>query len=295
VINIDLPLDFFVCERPEMEWLHNFTYAHFLDKHVEVAGHLVSLNFSSPSAFWTTMHQRYQPFYIFFGLYIVLVAFYLVVGFFFAYLEHTGHYVNYKINPKATDAQDYKKCALNLILNFCLVIPFMNIAGWPALQSLGYHWSQEFPSLTTFVLHFIASMFLEDLVHYFLHRFLHIKALYPYVHKVHHEYSVPFALSGTCAHPIETAILGLATFSPVLIVKDYHMFTFYMWILYRSFDANIEHCGYDLTRNLHLPYYGGTRFHDKHHTSFNFNFASRFTYLDKLMGTYKEPDNKVKA
>lgn len=178
-----------------------------------------------------------------------------------------------------------------------------------------------------------------------MHRTLHIKALYPLIHKVHHEYIAPFALSATQAHPIETAILGLATFYPAIVLKDFHLFTLYVdnfclpskpfhvwfyakqkpshvswfcakqmslsfgfarsftlmfldsfsfsyvWIVLRSYDANIEHCGYDLSRDFHwIPFYGGTAFHDKHHTSFNYNFASRFTYLDKLFGTYKESD-----
>lgn len=90
---------------------------------------------------------------------------------------------------------------------------------------LGLDWRNEFPSLTTVILHIIACLFLEDLGHYVLHRILHIKALYPLIHKVHHEYIAPFALSATQAHPIETAVLGVATFYPAVVVKDFHLFT----------------------------------------------------------------------
>eukprot|EP01126_Amoeba_proteus_P012441 TRINITY_DN15124_c0_g1_i9.p1 TRINITY_DN15124_c0_g1~~TRINITY_DN15124_c0_g1_i9.p1 ORF type:complete len:101 (-),score=10.49 TRINITY_DN15124_c0_g1_i9:45-347(-) len=100
---------------------------------------------------------------------------------------------------------------------------------------------------------------------------------------------MPFALTATYAHPLETVILGLATFCPAVILRDFHLFTFYTWVLLRSLDANIEHCGYDFHRHFtFIPLYGGTIFHDKHHTTFNYNFASKFTYLDKIFGTYKK-------
>jgi len=269
----------------------NFLYSNFVDPEVEQNGHLVALDYSSPSSLWSTLHKHYQPFTIFCVFYLFLVFCYIITGLFFVVLEKKGWFLKYKINPKATTSEEYWRCFLGLVQNFGLVIPLLNTSGWPVLKMLGLHWEKEFPSFLTVCYHLTLCLFLEDFGHYILHRILHIKWLYPLIHKVHHEYPAPFALSATYSHPIETMILGLATFYPVVVVKDFHLFTFYLWVLFRSFDSNIEHCGYDLTRNLRfLSLYGGTSFHDKHHTSFNYNFASRFTYLDKLLGTFKEFD-----
>jgi len=55
-------------------------------------------------------------------------------------------------------------------------------------------------------------------------------------------------------------------------------------------DAVLEHSGYYIWNPLHaLPFYGGIVFHDYHHTGFTTNYASRFSFLDRLFGTYKEP------
>jgi len=105
--------------------------------------------------------------------------------------------------------------------------------------------------------------------------------------KKHHEFQVTFALAGNYAHPFETFFLAFATFLPIATIPKLHLITFYLWILVRWIDAAIEHSGYDIVPHW-LPYHGGTSFHDYHHTQFNYNFGSRFTYLDKFFGTYSD-------
>lgn len=58
--------------------------------------------------------------------------------------------------------------------------------------------------------------------------------------------------------------------------------------------------GYDVPLNpLHLvPFYAGARFHDFHHMNFIGNYASTFTWWDRLFGTdsqfiaYQEKEKK---
>lgn len=58
--------------------------------------------------------------------------------------------------------------------------------------------------------------------------------------------------------------------------------------------------GYDIPLNpLHLvPFYAGARFHDFHHMNFIGNYASTFTWWDRIFGTdsqfiaYKEKEKK---
>ncbi len=44
---------------------------------------------------------------------------------------------------------------------------------------------------------------IEDGWHYFIHRGLHNKYLYKYVHKVHHTFPTPFGLVAEYSHPVE--------------------------------------------------------------------------------------------
>ena len=45
---------------------------------------------------------------------------------------------------------------------------------------------------------------IEDTWHYFLHRALHDKRIYKYIHKVHHHHQSPFGMTAEYAHPAET-------------------------------------------------------------------------------------------
>lgn len=165
----------------------------------------------------------------------------------------------------------------------------MIIAGFPYFYFIGIRYDDVFPTWFEVLYQNIIFLFGEDFFEYWGHRMLHVPFLYKWIHKEHHQFRTPFGLSASVAHPLETIILGAATFIPAIIVRP-HLFTFFVWIELRQLDAVLTHCGYDFPNPCHLlSFYGGTKFHDYHHVSFNFNYASRFTIFDKLFGTYKDP------
>jgi len=86
----------------------------------------------------------------------------------------------------------------------------------------------------------------------------------------------------------------MCTFAPALLIRP-HFFTFYCWFVLRQLDAVLTHSGYEfpwLPFNL-IPFYGGTSFHDYHHKAFSCNYASRFTWLDKIFNTYRDPPDEA--
>lgn len=80
------------------------------------------------------------------------------------------------------------------------------------------------------------------------HRALHTGILYKYIHKIHHKYSAPFGLAAEYAHPAEVLILGTGTLlGPLMycfLTQDFHIFTMYVWIVLRLFQAVDAHSGY---------------------------------------------------
>ncbi|KAF8147781.1 hypothetical protein K438DRAFT_1779877 [Mycena galopus ATCC 62051] len=90
----------------------------------------------------------------------------------------------------------------------------------------------------------------EDTFHYFAHRALHCDSLYEHIHRVHHMYSAPFGLAAQYAHPAEVAILGTGTIAgPILwctLTGNLHIFSVYIWITLRLFQAIDAHSGYEL-------------------------------------------------
>lgn len=60
----------------------------------------------------------------------------------------------------------------------------------------------QLPYVTT--LQVLVCSVLEDTWHYWVHRLMHDKRLYKYVHKVHHNFQSPFGMTAEYAHPAET-------------------------------------------------------------------------------------------
>ncbi|KAJ7074642.1 hypothetical protein C8F01DRAFT_1101287 [Mycena amicta] len=140
--------------------------------------------------------------------------------------------------------------------------------------------------------------FFEDLFHFLAHRALHYGPLYRNIHKLHHKYSAPFGLAAEYAHPAEVAILGLGTIGGPLVFAAFnphvlHIFTVYVWITLRLFQAIDAHSGYDFPWSLQhiIPFWAGADLHDFHHMAFTNNYATSFRWWDRIFGT----DTKYRA
>jgi len=146
------------------------------------------------------------------------------------------------------------------------------------------------PSWYSILARCIFAMLFEDTWHYWNHRLLHHKKLYPYIHKKHHTYQSPFPLAAEYAHPLETIWLGMGFFLPCLLIVS-HIAMFWAWLIVRLLQTTEVHSGYYLPwiNPLYLiPFYGGVRFHDFHHQNFLGNYASSFIYWDRWLGTDKQ-------
>ncbi|KAG5439316.1 hypothetical protein PCK2_000852, partial [Pneumocystis canis] len=137
---------------------------------------------------------------------------------------------------------------LVLISHFTVELPQIWLFH-PLTQYFGMSISAPFPSFSKMLLHILLFFIMEDTFHYWAHRALHWGPLYKHIHKLHHKYSAPFGLAAEYAHPAEVMILGLGTIgSPILwcfLTGDLHLFTVYIWITLRLFQAIDAHSGYD--------------------------------------------------
>jgi len=131
----------------------------------------------------------------------------------------------------------------------------------------------------------------EDFCHYIAHQALHFGPLYRNIHKMHHKYSAPFGLAAEYAHPAEVMILGTGTLIGPLLYGyfkgDLHIFTVYVWITLRLFQAIDAHSGYDFPWSLQhiMPFWSGAEHHDFHHMAFTNNYSTSFRWCDRIFGT----------
>jgi len=176
-----------------------------------------------------------------------------------------------------------------LFLHFLVEFPMIALSH-PLLNLLGIRRTSPLPAWSSIGWMCLASFVIEDFYFYWIHRFLHWKKIYKYVHKVHHLHNAPFGIAAEYAHPIETLFLGLGTcLGPIIFSYTHgmHMFTLYTWLIVRVIQTVEVHSGYNFpwSMNNWMPFWGGAKFHDYHHQTFNSNYSSTFIIWDNVFGT----------
>lgn len=214
-------------------------------------------------------------------------------------IDAIPYFRKYKLqaNKVPTNAQMWKCTKLVLLTHFTVELPqiwsFHPLATWFGLQT----YQVPFSPLWLMVMQIAIFFVLEDTWHYFAHRALHYGPLYKHIHKLHHEFSAPFGLAAEYAHPIEILVLGMGTiggpFLYCVIRPDLHIFTVYVWVSLRLFQAVDAHSGYDFPWSLRhwVPFWAGADHHDFHHMAFVNCYSTSFRWWDYSLGT----DNKYHA
>lgn len=211
-------------------------------------------------------------------------------------------------NQKVPTLKEQWECAsLVLLSHFTVELPQIWLFH-PIATYFGMDYGVPFPSFGKMAFQIAVFFVMEDTWHYWFHRALHYGPLYKNIHKLHHTYSAPFGLAAEYASPIEVMLLAIGTVgSPILWVSltgDLHLFTMYMWIVCRLFQAIDAHSGYDFPWSLRhiLPFWAGADHHDVHHERFIGNYSSSFRWWDYMLDTESGPeaakrrrDRKIKA
>eukprot|EP01016_Furgasonia_blochmanni_P011991 TRINITY_DN1564_c0_g4_i4.p1 TRINITY_DN1564_c0_g4~~TRINITY_DN1564_c0_g4_i4.p1 ORF type:complete len:420 (-),score=102.95 TRINITY_DN1564_c0_g4_i4:330-1520(-) len=208
----------------------------------------------------------------------------------------TSFFERYKISDKPwpweKDPQKWKetiqKTLKSLYVAHFVIAPFMLVIH-TILSPLPRMDLESFPTTGEIIKQVVFCMLVEDFLFYWLHRFLHWRKIYQYIHKRHHEFIEPVSVSAEYAHPIEFVLSNLipTTAGPRILGTQMHQFTQWMWIAIRIFETVDGHSGYDFSWSPFrlLPLSGSATYHNFHHTNNVGNFGSFFTIWDTLMQT----------
>ena len=142
-------------------------------------------------------------------------------------------------------------------------------------------------------IYFIVSILLSFVIHdayfYWMHRFMHLKAIFPVVHKIHHLSKTPSPWAIYAFHPVEN-IIDYSIFPILVFFVPLHPYALAFVIVYNMIMNLGGHFGFEFLPakyfNTWLFKYGlTTTHHDMHHAKVNCNYGLYFNIWDRLMKT----------
>lgn len=133
--------------------------------------------------------------------------------------------------------------------------------------------TSEQSSVVVMLMYLAVMLLAEEVMFYYIHRVLHEPKFYFAIHRLHHHYIHPVALTALATHPLEHLLLNVL---PIVASAHYlHVpaNVVQLWTVLATVNAVLAHCGY---RTL-----DATGFHDLHHKYIrgNFGFLGLMDYL----------------
>jgi sterol desaturase/sphingolipid hydroxylase (fatty acid hydroxylase superfamily) len=146
-----------------------------------------------------------------------------------------------------------------------------------------------------------ALLVFEDAWFYWIHRLMHHKYLYKWVHTSHHVSvdSTPFTQNAF--NFIEGLLLPLGGILPTLIFPSWGP-AYFVFLLFGGTANMIAHSGYEFYPKWALLWKTTATHHNMHHQYFDGNYGTHFTFWDKICKTefkdyeerFMEIKNRVK-
>ncbi len=202
-----------------------------------------------------------------------------------ALILHTNLINDYRIQQK-------KHFAKRFYERFPLIL--FNISILLGVGIIGVFLLQDFidfslPTVWVFTWQLILIFLIDDLYFYFYHAALHTKFLYKRIHKTHHRSTMPIPMEYIFTHPLEWFFGAIGPFIGLVVIASFseiNIYAFWVMSALRNLHELDIHSGIKSSKITSLiPFYGTTEHHDLHHSKNRGNYASTFTFWDKVFGT----------
>ncbi len=226
--------------------------------------------------------------------YIALIGTYLVFGIVITFWnEHLGS--SRKIQAKNCSEIDIHRDIIQSSKSLFFIA--LMLTGGIFCQQMGFTMRPAKLTLINSLLWILTSLMIFDTWFYWGHRLLHTKALYRHIHSWHHRSITPSVWSNNSDTFLDDVILQSYFFLiPFLLpIPGVILITHK---IYDQITGMIGHSGYEYSANslsrFPFPLIGVT-FHDQHHESFRYNYATHFSFWDRLMKTiHPSYDQRIK-
>ena len=135
----------------------------------------------------------------------------------------------------------------------------------------------------------LVALLLQETYYYWLHRWMHIPAIFKIVHKWHHESQIASPWTAFSFHPLEGLIQAM--FLPlVLLFLPMNLYVLVIMLTIMSVSSVINHLDIEIypawfSRNVISRSMIGATHHSLHHKRYKYNFGLYFTWWDRLFKT----------
>jgi len=134
-------------------------------------------------------------------------------------------------------------------------------------------------NILMFILSFFWVPLYREFHFYFAHRFIHISALYKYIHSLHHRNTDIEPFAGLSMHPIEH-LYYYSCLGPSFLV--YTTPFAFMWNgVHLLISPAASHSGWE-------DHFQADQYHYLHHRFFECNYGTSRTPFDKVFGTFRD-------
>ena len=219
---------------------------------------------------------------------LVLLLSINVFGFIYSYLIiKTNFFKKFKIQKRPHKLKNfYNRMPLicfNLIILMCITF----VGLYYLSDSIYYLSDNIFKNIGVIIFEVIIILIIDDIYFYLWHRLMHEnRFLYNRIHKIHHRASTPFPSEYLYTHPIEWMVGMIGPFIGIFLLGGVCIYSFWLVLLIRNLHELDIHSGLKssyLTK--YFPFSGTNEHHDKHHAILKGNYASAFSFWDKMFKT----------
>jgi methylsterol monooxygenase len=207
------------------------------------------------------------------SLTVIFLCFY-VHGWFFVFADWYGFLDKYAIrsgNHKLPTVDKQWDAIKEATIDVIVVKPIVLYFVYPYVAGKFIHFGPTIPAVSTCLFQWILMKVIFATSLYWLHRAMHHKSIYQYVHKRHHTYHDTVGFASQFAHPVEGMVSAFHVVLAIYLIRP-HFVVFCCFLGSTVFEIVDAHCGYDVPWSWLYPwsdryFWGsGARAHDYHHS-----------------------------
>ena len=222
---------------------------------------------------------------------LLLLLFINLIGFLYSYIIiKTDFFKQYKLQSRPHKIEDlYSRSPL-----ICMNISILMLITGLGLYYFSDYIIKDFNGVPILIFEIIIVLMIDDIYFYLWHRLMHEnKFLYKKIHKIHHRAITPFPSEYLYTHPIEWIVGMIGPFIGIALLGGVSLSSFWIILIIRNLHELDIHSGLKssyLTRCF--PFSGTNEHHDMHHAYLDGNYASAFSFWDRIFKTSIKERNK---